>query len=539
VRGLPGGEPAVERAVRSVGGRVIRRLPIIDGVAAVVPARSVTRLRGLRQIAAVTPDSAGRVLAVNPALGYDPATDTGGLNLINKIIGADKLWAKGYTGKGVDVALLDTGVAPVKGLTSGNVVNGPDLSFDSQRADLRYKDAFGHGTHMAGIIAGRDAAGTPASYAASGTFAGVAPDARIVNIKVGASDGMADVSQVIAAIDWVTQNRTRNGLNIRVLNLSYGTDSTQDYKTDPLAYAAQAAWRKGVLVVVAAGNDGTTKVDLANPALDPNLLAVGASDPRGTVLTLDDVLPEFSNRGTTRRYVDLVAPGTHVLGLRVPAGVVDQTYPASRVGTRFTRGSGTSQATAVVSGAAALLFSAYPSLTPNQVKNALKKSAIVSPAGTPIKMGAGIVNVAAAQLVIAANLASTSGSTSGFGTGTGTLDKARGSVRAELGGVQLTGEKDIFGRSWAARTWAPQSLAATSWTAGSWNGAAWTGTTWASAGNWAAPAWTATSWTGSAWTQTWTAHTFTAGAWDGRAWVGDAWSGRRWVSATWANGSWS
>jgi serine protease AprX len=539
VRGLPGGQVAVERAVRSVGGRVIRRLPIIDGVAAVVPARSVTRLRGLRAIAAVTPDSAGRVLAINPALGYDTATDTGGLNLINKIIGADKLWAKGYTGKGVDVALLDTGVAPVKGLTSGNVLNGPDLSFDSQRADLRYTDAFGHGTHRAGIIAGRDAAGTPASYATAGTFAGVAPDARIVSIKVGASDGMADVSQVIAAIDWVTQNRTRNGLNIRVLNLSYGTDSLQDYKIDPLAYAAEAAWRKGVLVVVAAGNDGTTKVDLADPALDPNLLAVGASDPRGTVPTLDDVLPDFSNRGSSRRYVDVVAPGTHVLGLRVPGGLVDQTYPTSRVGTRFTRGSGTSQATAVVSGAAALLFSAHPGLTPNQVKNALMKSAIISPAGTPLKMGAGIVNVAAAQLVVAANLASTAGSPAGFGTGTGTLDKARGSVRAELGGVQLTGEKDIFGRSWAARTWAPLSLAATSWTGGSWNGAGWTGTTWATPGKWAAPAWTSKSWTGTAWNQTWTAHTFVDGAWDGRAWVGDAWSGRRWVSATWANGSWS
>jgi serine protease AprX len=541
VRGLPGRQAAVEQAVRSVGGRVTRRLPIIEGVAATVPAASLTRLRGLRAVAAVTPDGKGRVLAVDPALGYDTATDTGGLGVVNKIIGADKLWAKGWTGKGVDVALLDTGVAPVKGLTSGNVINGPDLSYDSQRSDLRYKDAYGHGTHMASIIAGRDAAGTAASYSSPGTFAGVAPDSRIVNVKIGASDGMVDVSQVIAAIDWVTQNRAKNGLNIRVLNLSFGTDAEQDWKVDPLSYAAEAAWRKGIVVVVAAGNDGTTKTDLADPAMDPNVLAVGASDPRGTLTTWDDVLPAFSNRGTTKRFVDVVAPGTHVLGLRVPSGVVDQTYPTSRVGTRFTRGSGTSQATAVVSGAAALLLSAYPTLTPNQVKNVLMKTAFVSPAGTPLKMGAGIINVATAQVAVAAGLASLSGSAAGFGSGTGTLDKARGSVRADIAGVTLSGEKDIFGKTWSSATWAPKALATTSWTGGSFNAVTWTGTAWATTGNWAAPAWTATSWAGTSWgTQTLaSARTFTSGSWDGRSWVSDAWSGRRWVSATWASGSWS
>jgi serine protease AprX len=464
-------------------------------------------------------------MAVNPALGFDPATDTGSLGLVSRIVGADKLWAKGYTGKGVDVAVIDTGVSPVPGLASGNLVNGPDLSFDSQRADLQYRDAYGHGTHMAGIIAGRDVAGTPSTYTTTNArFTGIAPDARIINVKVGAADGAADVSQVIAAINWVTENRARNGLNIRVLNLSYGTDSLQDYRLDPLSYAAEVAWRKGIVVVVAAGNDGTTKVELANPALNPNLLAVGASDPMGTLPTSDDRLPDFSNRGTERRYVDVVAPGRSVLGLRVPGGAIDTQFPASRIGTRFTRGSGTSQATAVASGAAALLLSAHPTLTPSQVKGALVKTAVISPVGTPKRMGAGIINASLAHTAIAMTGA-TPHASSAFGTGTGSLQLARGSVRLGDNGVVLSGERDIFGKPWMPSIWAPAALAGTTWNNGSWNGSAWTGTTWASTGYWQGRAWVGKTWSGS--------------AWSGRAWVGNVWTGRRWVGNTWAGGLWS
>ncbi len=393
VRALPGGQVAAQALVERLGGTVTRSLPIIDGFAATVPDGALATLRSTRSILSVTSDVSGHVMSVDPTLGYDAENDLGTLFAVTKLIGAQDAWKKGWTGKGVDVALIDTGVAPVKGLTSGNVVNGPDLSFDSQRADLRYLDAYGHGTHMASIIAGRDVAGAPESYESTKNFNGVAPDARIINIKVGASDGAADVSQVIAAIDWVAQHAHDPGLNIRVLNLSFGTDSTQDYHLDPLAYAAQVAWRKGVLVVVAGGNDGTSNVQLANPALDGNLLAVGAEDPMGTYTLSDDTIPAFSNRGTTVRHVDIVAPGVHVLGLRVPNGLVDQAYPSARVGTRFFRGSGTSQSTAVVSGAAALLFQRYPSLTPQQAKMILGYGATWILKGTKVNSGAGILNV--------------------------------------------------------------------------------------------------------------------------------------------------
>jgi serine protease AprX len=368
VRGVPGAHDAVLAAVAAAGGRVVRDLPIVDGAAARVSDAAAVALAANPAVVSVTPDAAGHVMAYNSDLGYDPTADTGSLLDVATIIGATAAYKAGWTGKGIDVALIDTGVAPVQGLTSGNVVNGPDLSFDSQHADVRYKDSYGHGTHMASIIAGRDEREDPAEYAKPDRYQGIAPDARIISLKVGASDGSADVSQVIAAIDWVTQHAHDPGLNIRVLNLSYGTDGTQDYHLDPLAYAAQAAWRKGILVVVAGGNDGTSNVNLANPAADGNLLAVGASDPNGTLDVMDDTVPAFANRGTSTRHVDVVAPGVHILGLRVPNGLVDQTYPTARVGTRFFRGSGTSQSTAVVSGAAALLLQRYPDLTPQQVK---------------------------------------------------------------------------------------------------------------------------------------------------------------------------
>jgi subtilisin family serine protease len=278
------------------------------------------------------------------------------MSAVTQSINANAMWAAGYTGKGVCVAVIDTGVAPVPGLNDGRVMNGPDLSFDSASApdNALGVDAFGHGTHMAGIIAGRDA-----------EYVGVAPDACIVSVKVGASDGATDVSQVIAALDWVTENAAR--YNIRVVNLSYGTAQAQDYKVDPLSWAAESAWRHGIVVVAAAGNDGN-KTKLTNPAYNPRILAVAAADPTTDSLTL------FSNSDGSRQ-ADISAPGARVQGLRVGGSAIDQIMP-SATGDRFVRGSGTSQAAAVVSGAAALLLQANPDATPDQIKSALRDTAI-------------------------------------------------------------------------------------------------------------------------------------------------------------------
>jgi subtilisin family serine protease len=159
-----------------------------------------------------------------------------------EVTGAGEYWNNGITGKGVDVALLDTGVVEVNGLRNGKVVYGPDLSYEADNPDLVHKDTYGHGTHMAGIIAGRDD-GAPATVQKGNEdhFLGMAPDSRVVSVKLADASGATDVSQVIAGIDWVVQNRNRNGLNIRVLNLSFGTDGVQDYLLDPLTYAVEVA----------------------------------------------------------------------------------------------------------------------------------------------------------------------------------------------------------------------------------------------------------------------------------------------------------
>src|SRR5204863_3544205 len=140
------------------------------------------------------------------------------MSTITQLAGARDWWNAGYTGTGVDVALIDSGVAPVEGLTdAGKIVNGPDLSLESQAPNLRYLDTYGHGTFMAGLIAGRSDAAVPGAYAGDAAdYLGMAPDARIVSIKVAESHGNTDVSQVLAAIDWVVQHRNDNGLNIRV-----------------------------------------------------------------------------------------------------------------------------------------------------------------------------------------------------------------------------------------------------------------------------------------------------------------------------------
>src|SRR3954470_18867745 len=396
--------------------------------------------------------------------GYSAAETS--MTSVNQTIGADKMATLGYTGKGVGVALIDTGAVPVTGLKSGNVVNGPDLSLDNPMTGLADRDGFGHGTHMAGIIAGNDGTSTG--------FKGVAPGAKLLNVKVGAYDGAVDVSQVIAAIDWVVQHRNDNGMNVRVINLSYGTDGVQSSQVDPLAAAVENAWQKGIVVVVAGGNSGTTTSSLDNPATDPFVISVGADDPNGTASELNDTVPDFSSRGSSSRHVDLVAPGQSIVSLRNPGSVIDVEYPKAVVNTRYFKGSGTSQATAVVSGAVALLIQQHPTWTPDQVKAALTSTATpLLQAGAQAR-GAGLLDVLAASAAVPLVSTQTFTKSSGLGT----LEGARGSQHIGDNGTDLRGEQDIFGSPWHASTWAAASSAHTAWNGGTWNGNVWLGTCW-------------------------------------------------------------
>ena len=442
---------------------------------------------------------------------------------VNDVIGAKATWRKGYTGKGVDVALIDTGVVPVPGLTYSPVANGPDLSLESLSADARYLDTYGHGTHMAGIAVGR---GT-----ASGGFRGVAPDAGLVSLKLGTYDGAVDVSQVVAAIDWVVQHRNSGGLNIRVLNLSYGTSSTQSPQADPLSHAVENAWRHGIVVVTSAGNNGPT-APLGNPATNPYIIAVGASDTAGTIGASDDKVAAFSSGGTTARRPDMVAPGRSIVSLRDPGSFVDVNYPEARVGESLFKGSGSSQSAAVVSGAAALLLQQRPGLTPDQVKKLLKSTAVSIGNGDP-KAGAGLVRVDRATAT-ATPYAKQTWSAS---TGTGSIEASRGVAHVADGVTELKGERSILG-PWTASTWAAASAAGRAWNGGQWQGQTWAGDCWCGA-SWASQTWGHVSWSGVTWAgNDWASRSWRVGEWDSRSWREGEWDSRSWREGSWESRSW-
>lgn len=523
--------------MRQLGGRTTGHLTTINALVGELPAGAVARLRADHRVAGVTVNGPVRLLTTASsalAATYDPATDVNSMYNIEKLIGARAMWAKGYTGAGIDIALLDSGVAPVAGLSApGKIVNGPDLTPESQSKRTRYLDTFGHGTHMAGIIAGRDTGVDPkASVNNSAPFLGVAPGARIVSVKVADAHGATDVSQVIAGIDWIVQHAHDPGFNIRVLNLSFGTDSQQSYLYDPLAFAAEVAWRKGIVVVAAAGNSGSADGRLANPAVDPFILAVGADDTRGTALTLDDTIPSWSSRGTLLRGPDVVAPGVHVQSLRVPGSYIDQTYGATgRINDRFFRGSGTSQAAAAASGAVALLLQERPWLTPDQVKYVVKSLVLHLLIADPRAQGSGLIQLDASSLLGVLPLGLQLGAPS---AGTGSLEQSRGTNHLVLDGVILAGEKDIFGKTFNSAAMAALESAAASWVGGTWNGTVWTGTGWTTSG------WSTTGWTGRTWAGGyWNGRTWADGYWDGRTWAGTNWAGASWTGFGWTGRTWA
>jgi serine protease AprX len=483
---------------------------------------------------------------------YIPALDPYSMYNLTAQMGARAWWNAGYTGQGVDVAVIDTGVAPVKGLNSpGQVVYGPDLSLESQNPSLRNIDTNGHGTFMAGLIAGRDPSMTaPYSYAPPSAYRGIAPDARIVSLKVATADGGADVTQVIAAIDWVVQHAQDPGFNIRVINLSYGTLSSQAYTSDPLAYAAEQAWKHGIVVVAAAGNTGGNGQGLTDPAYDPYIIGVGAYNTMGTNSLLDDIVASYSASSDgcdVCKTPDLVAPGSHIQGLRVPGSYIDQNHPEGVISGRYFRGSGTSEAAAITSGVVALLLDKYPDLTPDQVKYLLTDSAQSIPGFDAGSEGAGAINLRALAREDDPNScgwwrqSGCSSDAQSFtdSTGTGSLDGSRGGDYLTQNGVPLTGDQDIFGHSFDSSAMAQAEADGSSWSGGLWNGNVWSGSSW-SGSSWSSAVWAGSSWSGSSWSgSTWSGNTWSGSSWSGSSWSGSSWSGSTWSGNDWAGLGWS
>ncbi|MDH3293437.1 MAG: S8 family serine peptidase, partial [Acidimicrobiia bacterium] len=446
-------------------------------------------------VASIAPASAGKGGSWTPPSGMFGSE-------IAWRTGVEPMWDLGYTGAGIDVAVIDTGVNAVQGLDGrGKIIDGPDFSFDADDANLRYRDLYGHGTAMASLVAGATPKGS--TLGSDNLAVGMAPGARIVNVKVGDGVGAVDVSQVIAAIDWVVQHRNANGMNVRVMLLAFDTDSTQGYLLDPLAYAVENAWHHGITVVVSAGNDGKSAQTLGNPATDPYVLAVAAA-ARGIGSAYR--VPTWASSGDGIRNPDLAMPGEQILAAAVPGSYLAQANPGAVFDTpqgKVIRGNGTSQAAALAAGAAATLLEARPELTPDEVKAALTTTA--RDIGTPAKfMGGGLLDLHPA---LDANVAGAT-QTHPRATGLGTLEKARGSYHIGPDGNKLTGETTAFGDTWNPSAWktaTSQAAAYTnstfnnsgSWT-GSWLGATWSGATWSGA-TWSGATWSGATWSGATW----------------------------------------
>ena len=526
--GSPSAE-ALRRVVEAAGGRVVATQPALGMAVVDGPAGLAGVLRAQPWVQNVAHDAAVELTS----LGYDAATQNGGMTKVTQITGATGMWKAGWTGKGIDVAVIDTGVAPVPGLAqSDKVVLGPDLSFEGQSTSTRFLDSYGHGTHMSGIIAGREvAAASGATYAAdTANFYGMAPDSRIVSMKVGDHNGTVDVSQVIAAINWVTQFGKSNGLNVRVLNLSFGLDTGQHPKNDPLSWAAEVAWNKGIVVVASGGNQGDTYPGLNSPAYNSRLLAIGAADTKGTAAIGDDTIPGFSAvyGGNFQRGPDLVAPGVGIVSSRVPGSVIADSYPTAKVATNWLRGSGTSQAAAVVSGAVALLLQQRPGMTPDQVKALLLNTTTPITGISTNSQGRGELDLAKATATAVPGTVQTSSP----GWGDGGIENARGGMHVSMDGAELSGELYLFG-NWQGGTVGPKITNATMWSSdgSTWNGVPMTGagfttdTTTAAGKAWNGRSWAGRSWAGNTWT--------------GRSWASCAFTGRSWAGSGWSTGSWS
>jgi serine protease AprX len=326
----------------------------------------------------------------------------------------------------------------------------------------------------------------------------------------------------MAAIDWVVAHRNDDPKNpIRVLNLSYGLDCT-NCSNSPVAVAVANAVKAGIMVVVAAGNTGK-KITVPATSIEP--IVVGSLDTMGTTNPADDTVSSFSSNDGRVISLDVLAPGRSIVSLRDPGSYADTNYASARVGTRYFKGSGTSQAAAVVSGGAALLLSQRPDLTPDQVKALLTRTTQKIPnTGTNLQ-GSGALDLAAAGAAATPTNATQHWRLS---TGLGSLELARGSVHVSVNGRKVTGEVDVQGKAFNARAVARGLGAEASATARTRHSAQ------------AQPGLSGVTWSGVTWSGvTWSGVTWSGVTWSGVTWSGVTWSGVTWSGVTWSGVTWS
>lgn len=283
------------------------------------------------------------------------------LDTATPAINADQSHDNERTGKNVTIAIVDTGVYPHKDL-EGRITGFKDFVKNKTKT---YDDN-GHGTHCAGDAASD---GTQSF----GRYKAPAPEANIVGVKVLNKLGSGSLSTVIEGIHWCIQNKATKAIDI--LSLSLGTDASESAEDDPVVKAVEAAWDNGIVVVTAAGNEGPDEQTISSPGISPKVITVGAVDDHNTIDRSDDTIADFSSRGPTIDDVtkpDLLTPGADIVSLRAPDSYLDRTNKTARVGQYYFSLSGTSMATPICAGAAALLMQSNPKYTPDQIKEQLK-----------------------------------------------------------------------------------------------------------------------------------------------------------------------
>ncbi|QDI90719.1 hypothetical protein EPH95_05625 [Salicibibacter halophilus] len=278
---------------------------------------------------------------------------------------AIELQEEDATGEGVTVAVLDTGVHP-----------SPDLMEPEERI-IAFKDFIddqeepyddnGHGTHCAGDVAGN-------GQQSDGEYAGPAPNANIVGVKVLDMRGAGSLSNIIAGVDWCMENQ--EAYDIQILSLSLGSPAMDPEDDDPLVQAVNQAWDAGMVVCAAAGNEGPSEETIASPGISQKIITVGALDEQGTPDRSDDDVAEFSSRGPTidgHTKPDMLAPGVDIVSLRAPDAFLDQMSKDDQLDDTYIAMSGTSMATPICAGVCAQLLEKNPELEPDELKEQLRE----------------------------------------------------------------------------------------------------------------------------------------------------------------------
>ena len=354
---------------KNAGCSLGKELTLINAFSASVNARSLESLARDKNVKRIWYDREIRAV-------LDTATKT--------TRSAD-LWTDEVTGRGVTVAVLDTGIYNHPDL-AGRIAAFKDLVGQKTKP---YDDN-GHGTHVAGDIASD---GTQSGR----RFKGPAPEAKLVGVKVLNKMGSGSLSTVIEGIEWCIDNKDIYG--IRVLNLSLGSDATLSYKNDPVCLAVEKAWKAGLVVCVAAGNSGPENGTINSPGIHPDVITVGALNDIDPDQPEGSIVADFSSRGPTRDGLpkpDVLSPGVGIVSLRSPNSNLDKQRKDTRTEEWYATLSGTSMATPICAGIVAQMLQADPSLTPGQVKERLMKTAKAYPGLDPNSQGAGLINARAA-----------------------------------------------------------------------------------------------------------------------------------------------